>query len=60
MLVRGSNGLEVDVEEQVATAMITAGIVEAVTGPGAEPAPDETPEADEGDTAEETSKKSKK
>ena len=59
MLVRGSNGLEVDVEEQVATA-ITAGIVEAVTGPGAEPAPDETPEADEGDTAEETSKKSKK
>lgn len=30
MLVRGTNGLEIEVEEQVATAMITAGIVEAV------------------------------
>lgn len=45
MLVRGTNGLEIEVEEQVATAMITAGIVEAVTDPGAEPALDETPEA---------------
>lgn len=30
MLVRGTNGLEIEVEEQVATAMITAGIVEPV------------------------------
>lgn len=30
MLVRGTNGLEIEVEDQVATAMITAGIVEAV------------------------------
>lgn len=30
MLVRGTNGLEIEVEEQVATAMIAAGIVEAV------------------------------
>ncbi len=28
--VRGTNGLEIEVEEQVATAMIAAGIVEAV------------------------------
>ena len=40
MLVRGTNGLEIEVEDQVATAMITAGIVEAVT----EPALDETAE----------------
>lgn len=30
MFVRGTNGIEVEVEEQVATAMIAAGIVEAV------------------------------
>ena len=30
MLVRGTNGLEIEVEDQVATAMITAGIVEPV------------------------------
>lgn len=30
MLVRGTNGLEIEVEEQVATAMIAAGLVEAV------------------------------
>lgn len=30
MRVRGTNGLEIEVEEQVATAMIAAGIVEAV------------------------------
>lgn len=30
MLVRGTNGLEIEVEEQVATAMIAAGIVEPV------------------------------
>ena len=38
MLVRGSNGLEIEVEEQVATAMITAGIVEPVdAAAGTEP-----------------------
>lgn len=31
MLVRGTNGLEIEVEEQVAIGMIAAGIVEAVT-----------------------------
>ena len=30
MLVRGTNGLEIEVEEQVATAMIAAGLVEDV------------------------------
>ena len=30
MLVRGTNNLEIEVEEQVATGMIAAGIVEAV------------------------------
>lgn len=30
MRVRGANGLEIEVEETVATAMIAAGIVEAV------------------------------
>jgi hypothetical protein len=36
MLVRGINGLEIEVEDQVATAMIAAGIVEAVAD-GIEP-----------------------
>lgn len=36
MLVRGTNGLEIEVEDQVATAMIAAGIVEAVAD-GTEP-----------------------
>lgn len=36
MLVRGTNGLEIEVEDQVATAMIAAGIVEAVAD-GIEP-----------------------
>ena len=30
MLIRGTNGLEIEVEEQVATAMIAAGLVEPV------------------------------
>ena len=30
MLVRGTNGLEIEVEEQIATAVIAAGIVEPV------------------------------
>ena len=36
MLVRGTNGLEIEVEEQVAIGMIAAGIVEAVAD-GIEP-----------------------
>lgn len=41
MLVRGTNGLEIEVEEQVATAMITAGIVELVdAADGIEPVED--------------------
>lgn len=40
MFVRGTNGLEIEVEEQVATAMIAAGLVEAVENP--EPAPAKT------------------
>lgn len=41
MLVRGTNGLEIEVEEQVATAMITAGIVEPVdAADGIEPVED--------------------
>lgn len=43
MLVRGTNGLEIEVEEQVATAMIAAGIVEPVEDiEDPEPAPDKT------------------
>lgn len=43
MLVRGTNGLEIEVEEQVATAMIAAGIVEAVEDvEDPEPAPAKT------------------
>lgn len=41
MLVRGTNGLEIEVEEQVATAMITAGIVDPVdAADGIEPVED--------------------
>lgn len=41
MLVRGTNGLEIEVEEQVATAMIAAGIVEPVdAADGIEPVED--------------------
>ena len=39
MLVRGTNGLEIEIEEQIATAMIAAGIVEAVAD-GTEPVED--------------------
>nr|DAF53076.1 MAG TPA: hypothetical protein [Siphoviridae sp. ctJyX12] len=38
MLVRGSNGLEIDIEEQVASAMIAAGLVEEVQGLESKPA----------------------
>lgn len=41
MLIRGTNGLEIEVEEQVATAMIAAGIVEPVDAvDGTEPVED--------------------
>nr|DAT85839.1 MAG TPA: hypothetical protein [Caudoviricetes sp.] len=41
MLVRGTNGLEIEVEEQIATAMIAAGIVEPVdAADGIEPVED--------------------
>lgn len=41
MLVRGTNNLEIEVEEQVAIGMIAAGIVEAVTAAdGIEPVED--------------------
>ena len=44
MLVRGTNGLEIEVEEQIATAMIAAGIVEP--GEDVEPVEDvEEPES---------------
>lgn len=39
MLVRGTNGLEIEVEDQVAIGMIAAGIVEAVAD-GIEPVED--------------------
>ena len=41
MLVRGTNGLEIEIEEQIATAMIAAGIVEPVdAADGIEPVED--------------------
>lgn len=41
MLVRGTNGLEIEIEEQIATAMIAAGIVEPVdAADGTEPVED--------------------
>lgn len=41
MLVRGTNRLEIEVEEQIATAMIAAGIVEPVdAADGIEPVED--------------------
>lgn len=41
MLVRGANNLEIEIEDQVATAMIAAGIVEAVAAAdGIEPVED--------------------
>lgn len=48
MLVRGTNGLEIEVEDQVATAMITAGLVEPVdAADGIEPVEDvEEPETE--------------
>ena len=65
MRVKGDNGIEFELADEVATAMITAGILEEVTSDEdalpteASPSSEDVP-ADEGDTAEETSKKSKK
>lgn len=65
MQVKGENGIEFELADEVATAMITAGILEEITSDedalptDASPSSEDVP-ADEGDTAEETSKKSKK
>lgn len=65
MQVKGDNGITFELADEVATAMITAGILKEITSDGdalptdASPSSEDMP-ADEGDTAEETSKKSKK
>lgn len=59
MRVKGDNGIEFELADEVATAMITAGILEETTSDEDAPSSEDMP-ADEGDTAEETSKKSKK
>ena len=65
MQVKGDNGIEFELADEVATAMITAGILEEVISDEdalpieASPRVKTVP-ADEGDTAEEPSKKSKK
>lgn len=59
MRVKGDNGIEFELADEVATAMITAGILEETTSDEASPSNEDMP-ADEDDTAEETSKKSKK
>ena len=65
MQVKGENGITFELADEVATAMITAGILEEVASDEdalpteASPSSEDVP-ADEGDTAEETSKKSKK
>lgn len=59
MQVKGENGITFELADEVATAMITAGILEETTSDEASPSSEDMP-ADEDDTAEETSKKSKK
>ena len=65
MQVKGDNGIEFELADEVATAMITAGILEEAISDEASlpieasPSSEDMP-ADEGDAAEETSKKSKK
>ena len=59
MRVKGDNGITFELADEVATAMITAGILEETTSDEASPSSEDVP-AYEGDTAEETSKKSKK
>ena len=65
MQVKGENGIEFELADEVATAMITAGILEEITSDEDALPTDASPSsedvsADEGDAAEETSKKSKK
>ena len=55
MQVKGENGITFE----LATAMITAGILAETTSDEASQSSEDVP-ADEGDAAEETSKKSKK
>ena len=59
MQVKGENGITFELADEVATAMITAGILEETTSDEASPSSEDMP-ADEGDTAQEPSKKSKK
>lgn len=59
MQVKGENGITFELADEVATAMITAGILEETISDEASPSSEDVP-ADGGDTAEETSKKSKK
>lgn len=59
MRVKGDNGIEFELADEVATAMITAGILEEITSDEASPSSEDVPD-DGGDAAEETSKKSKK
>ena len=59
MQVKGENGITFELADEVATAMITTGILKEITSDEASPSSEDMP-ADEGDTAEETSKKSKK
>lgn len=57
MLVRGTNGLEIEVEEQVAIGMIAAGIVEPVdAADGIEPV-EEIEDVEEPESAPAKSKK---
>ena len=59
MRVKGDNGIEFELTDEVATAMITAGILKETTSDEASSSSEDMP-ADEVDTAEEPSKKSKK
>ena len=59
MRVKGDNGIEFELADEVATAMITAGILKETTSDEASSSSEDMP-ADEGDAAEEPSKKSKK
>lgn len=59
MQVKGDNGITFELADEVATAMITAGILKEITSDEASPSSEDMP-ADEGDTTEETSKKAKK
>lgn len=59
MQVKGDNGIKFELADEVATAMITAGILEETTSDEASPSSEDVPD-DGDDAAEEPSKKSKK